>query len=587
MLRIGIIGTGRIVQRFIPEARTVDGTEIVCVYNPRLVSAKKCAETYKIPKFIDKIEVFLKEVDAVYIASPHETHVDYCRQMLEAGKHVLCEKPLSFSKKDAEELYAMAEKRNIVLMEALKTAYCPGFQAVLNFIQEGKIGTVVDVEAAFTKLTQSNLREFWNKTFAGAFAELGSYVLLPIVKILGTSEKNVSYWNRDALLGCDAYTKVMFDYETATATAKVGLGAKSEGQLLITGTKGYILVPAPWWLTKRVEVHYENANATEVYEYPYEEAGLRYEVQAFLKQIEDGTMVSLEESLWMAKQMEHFLSQKRGFCYKETKSDKKIYESQGIDISQEVGNEKEVKIPNIWAHRGCSMAYPENTLEAFRAAAELEGITGIELDVQLTWDKELVVIHDEKVDRTTNRRGYVAEYTLAELKTFEIRSVNGTYTKIPTLREVLELLAPYCKEKGLLINIELKNSVNRYAGMEEKTLDLVEQFHLENYVVYSSFLPESVGLIKELCPQAKTGTLAVSMEKSLRDAKMQNADALHPWNGGMDLFDRKPYEGYPIRVWNNEEPFFGQDRVLKETNMIKYAKLGATDIITNVPEFYL
>ena len=123
--------------------------------------------------------------------------------------------------------------------------------------------------------------------------------------------------------------------------------------------------------------------------------------------------------------------------------------------------------------------------------------------------------------------------------------------------------------------------------MEEKTLALVAEFGLEDYIVYSSFLPESMGLIKRLNPSAQTGTLAGTLEKCLADAKMQQADALHPWNGGMELYDISEYEGYPIRVWNGEEPFFGQNRILKEKNMVKYAKLGATDIITNVPELYL
>ena len=124
---------------------------------------------------------------------------------------------------------------------------------------------------------------------------------------------------------------------------------------------------------------------------------------------------------------------------------------------QELTSE-ELQAVRIWAHRGCSMAYPENTIEAFAAAAKIEGITGIELDIQLTKDREIVVIHDETVDRTTNGKGNVCEYTLEKLKELEIASVNGTKTKIPTLREVFEALKPACQENGLLINIEIQSS---------------------------------------------------------------------------------------------------------------------------------
>lgn len=130
---------------------------------------------------------------------------------------------------------------------------------------------------------------------------------------------------------------------------------------------------------------------------------------------------------------------------------------------------------------------PENTLLAFKKAAELEGITGIEFDVQLTKDNEIVVIHDERVDRTTDGTGYVQEYTINELKQLSIAGDDEIH-RIPTLRETFELLTPYCKNKGLRLNIELKNSIIRYEGMEQKVIDMVSEFNLEDYVVYSSLI---------------------------------------------------------------------------------------------------
>ena len=570
---IGIIGTGRIAHRFVPEARTMEGVEVIAVYNPRISSASKFAEELQIEYSTDEIQAFLELVDIVYIASPHESHAEYSRLALDAGKHVLCEKPLCFSKQTAQELYALAEEKKCVLMEAIKTAYCPGFKGILDIVKSGRIGAVVDVEACFTKLSPSNVREIWDDKCGGSFMELGTYSLLPIVKLLGTESKKTSFWSLDSKIGVDGYTKATIDYGKATGLAKAGLAAKSEGQLVIAGTKGYILVPSPWWLTKYIEVHYEDPNKVERYSAPFEGAGLRYEVGELINRINgykqvDG--VTPEESIWIAGQMEKFLEHRA-----ETK---KQLPALKTDAQKQVG---------IWAHRGCSMAYPENTLEAFEVAAKLNGITGIELDVQLTKDKEIVVIHDETVDRTTSGTGNVCEYTLEEIKRLTIKSVNDTVTYIPTLEEVFELLAPYCKQNGLLINIELKTSRVRYEGIEEQTMALVEKFGLEDYIVYSSFLPESVGLIKQINSKAKTGTLASDITKCLKDAKEQQADALHPSVSGLDMLDNAPYAGYPIRAYNSEEPFFGQDRVLKEKKMTKYALLGVTDIITNVPEMYL
>lgn len=574
--RIGIIGTGRIAHRFVPEAREAAGAEVTAVYNPRISSANKFAEELLIEYSTDELYAFLGLVDIVYIASPHGTHVEYCKRALTAGKHVLCEKPLCFSKKEAEELYSLAKEKNCVLMEAIKTAYCPGFLGILDIVKSGKIGEVVDVEACFTKLSPSNVREVWDLEYGGSFTELGTYSLLPIVKLLGTDSKNTSFWSMDSKLGADGYTKVMIDYGNAAGMAKAGLAAKSEGQLIVAGRKGYILVPSPWWLTKYIEVHYEDPNKVERYSAPFEGAGLRYEVRELINKIngcQESGGVTPEESVWIASQMEKFLAYR---------NEAKRLSAYGLTGKKE---------PGIWAHRGCSLKYPENTLSAFCAAAELEGITGIELGVQLTKDNVMVVIHDEKVDRTTNGTGKVNDFTLQELKALEIVGKDEVIEHIPTVEEVLQLLRGTCLQKGLIINIELKNSVIRYEGMEKQLLSMVKAYGLENNIVYSSFLPESMGLIKELDPSAKTGILGGDIHWCKEYAVKMKADALHPWIGGLDI-NRDVYKKaddtvWPVRVWNTQEPFFGQERELKEKNLLKYAQLGATDIITNVPEMYL
>ena len=112
----------------------------------------------------------------------------------------------------------------------------------------------------------------------------------------------------------------------------------------------------------------------------------------------------------------------------------------------------------IWAHRGCSQMYPENTITAFEKAAEIHGLEGIELDIQLTKDGEMVVIHDERVDRTTDGSGFVRDFTLTEIKKLNIDAGNGKTEHIPTIVEILDILEPRMKA-GFKLNIELKNSV--------------------------------------------------------------------------------------------------------------------------------
>lgn len=606
-LKIGMIGTGRIAQRFVSDCREIPYLQLVAIYNPHEGSAERFVKQHQLQGIYatEELDEFWMKIDAVYIAAPHGTHYEYAKQALLHEKHVLCEKPMCLEGEQAAELFQIAREKHLILMEAIKTAYCPGFQGILKLVESGKIGEVHDVEACFSRIGNATLRETWDMEYGGSFTEFGTYSLLPIVKLLGTENKETYYWSLPAKTGVDSYTKATIAYKNAVATAKTGIGVKSEGQLVIAGTDGYILVPSPWWLTKHVEVHYEDPNRVETYDFPYEGSGLCYELTSFVKKVlalekmqaqfsEDAEKkdiiwtylsqiegVTPEESIWLACQMESFRKQ-----YK--KAQKKVKTKP--DLSK----------VNIWAHRGCCMRYPENTLVSFEAAAKLKGITGIELDVQLTRDGELVVIHDEKVDRTTNGTGAIKDYTLAEIKQLSITgsgcdevyvSEAGTEVTVPTLREVFALLAPYCKNKGLLINIELKNSVIRYEGMEKKVIDLVAEYGLEPYIIYSSFLPESMGLIKEIQPDAKTGILAGSILECMKGVKMYRADALHPCISGLDinrdLQKEEEWKNIPVRAWNGDEPFFGQKRKLSDVDLRRYEVFGVTDIITNVPENYL
>ena len=285
-IRLGVIGTGRIAGRFVQSVGDVCSLEITAVYNVRKGSAERFAEEHEIKKAYDDMTDFLSEVDAVYIASPHETHVPYTRAALNADKHVLCEKPMSLSKNDAEELYKLAEEKNLVLLEALKTTYCEGFQEMMAVADSGRIGAVRDIEAAFTKLEGKNTRELTDVKYGGSFLELGSYNMLPIFRLYGTDYKEVHFYSTYAENGLDLYTKAVFDYgDGRFATAKCGLGVKSEGQIIISGTEGYIVGKSPWWLTKHFDVRYEDPNRSETYETAYEGSGLQYEAEAFVHYI--------------------------------------------------------------------------------------------------------------------------------------------------------------------------------------------------------------------------------------------------------------------------------------------------------------
>ena len=315
IIKLGIIGTGRIANRFIPEAKYVSGINVECVYNPNEASAKDFAEKHQLNKCFSDLESFFSDVDAVYIASPHETHYDYIKKSLEHKKHVLCEKPMVLSGDEARELFKLSKENDCVLMEAIKTAYCPGFNQMINTVKSGVIGEIKDVEATFTKLEKANTRELTDTKYGGSFTELASYTLLPIIKIFGTDYKDLRFETIKSPNGVDIYTKAYFKYENAVATSKNSLGVKSEGQLIISGTRGYCIVEAPWWKTKSFELRFEDSDLNEKSFFKFLGDGLRYELSDFVALINGNGgkayRLTREESITLADIMERFLNERK------------------------------------------------------------------------------------------------------------------------------------------------------------------------------------------------------------------------------------------------------------------------------------
>ncbi len=285
-LRVGVIGTGRIASRFVPETRVVDGVEVTAALNPDVDEVAVFANRFGLEAYTN-FDAFIKSVDAVYIASPHLTHYDYAKRSLQCGRHVLCEIPFVLEKKQASELYQLAEEKGLVILEASKTAYCPAFNHVVTLVKSGIIGDVVDVKASLSKMVEPPIRELDAAQAGGAMTEHAPLTLLSIVKLLGVDWHDLSFHSRIEN-GVDVYTKGIINYAHATSSFTLGIGVKTEGNLVISGTKGYIYIPAPWWLTDFFEVRYEDLSKNKKYFYSYDGEGLRYEIQEFISMIVNG-----------------------------------------------------------------------------------------------------------------------------------------------------------------------------------------------------------------------------------------------------------------------------------------------------------
>jgi glycerophosphoryl diester phosphodiesterase len=209
----------------------------------------------------------------------------------------------------------------------------------------------------------------------------------------------------------------------------------------------------------------------------------------------------------------------------------------------------------VWAHRGASGYAPENTLEAFQKAIELKA-DGIELDVQMTKDGKLVILHDETVNRVSNGKGWVKDYTYDKLSLLNVNKKFPEYgsVRIPTLEEVFTLM----KDTELLINIELKNSVIFYPELEERVVELVRQMGLCDRIIYSSFNHYSILKIKELEPGAKTGFLYEDGYLNMPEyTERYGVEALHPAYYHLqypNLISDCKRKGIALRVWTVNEP---------------------------------
>lgn len=284
---LGFVGESPIINKIERESKYVNGLVVGKVFtlNDRFLSDSLKDQARQTSSF----DELLDASDALYIISAPELHYSQIKQALERGKHVLCESPVTLRPEEWRELKALAAEKKVVLLDAIKTAYSMAYNRLLLLAKSGIIGDIVSVDTSCTSLlefdpTQDINQEQleWNSVCAW-----GPTAMLPIFQLLGTDYVSKRIVTRfvDEERSYDAFTSIMFIYPHAVASLKVGQGVKSEGEMVVSGTKGYIYVPAPWWKTDYFEVRYEDPHNNKRYFYQLDGEGLRYELLSFLKTI--------------------------------------------------------------------------------------------------------------------------------------------------------------------------------------------------------------------------------------------------------------------------------------------------------------
>ena len=291
-MKIGLVGESPILNKIERESQYVNGLSISGVYSRDTTCFSP--ELKKLTNY-NSIEKLLENSDGVYIISSPKHHYDDIKSALSKGKHVLCESPITICEDKLAELYAIAESNNCILMDSIKTAYSLAYYRLCLLAKSGIIGKIISVDATCTSLynveidNDGMLANIWNSVCAW-----GPTALLPVFQLLGTdyASKTIATHLLREDLDYDTFTKISLIYPHAVASIKVGQGVKSEGELIISGTKGYIYVPAPWWKTDYFEVRYENPADNKRHFYPLEGEGIRYELVSFLKSISSGNKYS-------------------------------------------------------------------------------------------------------------------------------------------------------------------------------------------------------------------------------------------------------------------------------------------------------
>ena len=316
-IRIGVAGDARQDEfiKYCTECKYVNGAEVVGVYSDCEITEEGFKNEYKL---FDNYRELLNRCDAVYLAPHPRKRYEMVKEALLQGKHVLCKSPTSLNGAQCKELSKLANENRLILMEAIKTAYSTAYNRLRLLVKSGKIGKVMSVNATCTSLAEGkdngDFRNHWN-----TIDSWGPIAMLPVFQILGTDYNDIRYvCSKDEKQSdIDAFLEMSFVYPSATANIKLGNGVKSEGDLVISGTKGYVYVPAPWWKTDYFEIRYEDISKNSRYFYQLEGEGIRFELVIFVRSVREGKYLS-----------EAHLEKKTVECIGETIS--KYYEGENV-----------------------------------------------------------------------------------------------------------------------------------------------------------------------------------------------------------------------------------------------------------------
>ncbi|WET03864.1 Gfo/Idh/MocA family oxidoreductase [Flavobacterium sp. YJ01] len=250
-IKWGIIGLGNIATQFATDLSLIKDAELTAVASRDIIKGKEFAQKFNAQKVYDSYDLIFEdpEVEIIYIATPHNSHIELSIKALENGKHVLCEKPMALSHKDAQRMIEASKKHNNFFMEAFWTRFIPSVQDVLQKINNNAIGKINYIKAdfAFHGSETENKRLFDKQLGGGALFDIGVYPLFLSYILLGNPKeiiaKAIKHKN-----DIDLQTSMILQYESAQSVLHASIVSESDMKAVISGTKGRIELNSPWYV---------------------------------------------------------------------------------------------------------------------------------------------------------------------------------------------------------------------------------------------------------------------------------------------------------------------------------------------------
>ena len=285
-IKIGIVGDTPLVEKYFEQSKYVNGVEIEGVCSSEINRFSDAIKS--LPHNTSNLDDLLCNVDALIVTSHPREHYRQIKTILIAGKHVLCESPITLKKNECEELFDLAQQKNLILFDSMKTAYSTAYDRLVLLAKGGRIGEVVSVDVTCTSLKENQTANNVEYEPRGSILAWGPTALLPVFQLLGSDYSLLDIASRVEEDGFDDFTKINITFNHAVASVLVGKKIKSEGELIVAGSQGYIYVPAPWWKTDYFEIRYENASDNKRYFYQLDGEGIRNEISSFSHSINSG-----------------------------------------------------------------------------------------------------------------------------------------------------------------------------------------------------------------------------------------------------------------------------------------------------------